>query len=57
MHEKYPKNYIFIGEYCLLTLISNKEQKKANLVDYLWNSCKQKNQDDSKLKKIRQTLL
>ena len=38
-------------QHSLLTSTGSDEQKKANVVDYIWNSYKQNNQDDGKLKK------
>ena len=38
-------------QHTLLTSTGSDEQKKANVVDYIW-SYKQKNQDDGKLKKM-----
>ena len=43
-------------QHSLLTSTANDEQKKANVVDYIWKSYKKENQDDGKLKKMRLSL-
>ena len=40
----------------ILTSTCCDEQKKGNVVDYIWKSYKQNNQDDGKLKKMQLSL-